>query len=211
MNILGLQFLDILDFLGGVTTLVNFLKAYGASEEKGFFPYESFDSAEKLNETQLPPNESFWSKLKNHNVLSVDYDKFMDCKKRGIEEKEALKKLKLKTVPKNTVENYRELQNIWEKENMNTFHDFLKWYNNKDVVPSLYAMTKMIQFYHSKQMDMLKLGYTLPNLANRFLHSSTDAAFFPFCVLGKEYDNYIRNWLTLDYLHEICKSWRNKD
>ena len=47
-----------------------------------------------MNETQLPPIESFWSKLKNHNVLSVDYDKFMDCKKRGIEEKEALKKLK---------------------------------------------------------------------------------------------------------------------
>ena len=196
MNFLGLQFLDIVNFLGGATTLDNFLKAYGASEEKGFFPYEWFDSAEKLNETQLPPIESFWSKLKNHNVLSVDYDKFMDCKKRGIEKKEALKKLKLKTVPKNAEENYRELQNIWEKENMNTFHDFLKWYNNKDVVPTLDAMTKMIQFYHSKQIDLLKLGYTLPNLANRFLHSSTDVAFFPFCEQDKEFDNYIRNWLT---------------
>ena len=116
--------------------------------------------------------------------------------KRGIEEKEALKKLKLKTVPKNAEENYRELQNIWEKENMNTFRDFLKWYNNKEVVPTLDAMTKMIQFYHSKQIDMLKLGYTLPNLANGFLHSSTDAVFFPFCEQDKEYDNYIRNWLT---------------
>ena len=37
---LGLQFLYILNFLGGATTLDNFLKAYGASEEKGFFPYE---------------------------------------------------------------------------------------------------------------------------------------------------------------------------
>ena len=72
------------------------MKAYEASEENGFFPYEWFDSAEKLNENQLPPIESFWSKLKNHNVLSVDYDKFMVYKKRGIEEKEALKKLKLK-------------------------------------------------------------------------------------------------------------------
>ena len=52
MNFLGLKFLDILNFLGGATTLDNFLKAYGASEEKGFFPYECFDSAEKLNETQ---------------------------------------------------------------------------------------------------------------------------------------------------------------
>ena len=53
MKFLGLQFLDILNFLGGVTTLDNFLKAYGASEEKGFFPYEWFDSAEKMNESQL--------------------------------------------------------------------------------------------------------------------------------------------------------------
>ena len=79
---------------------------------------------------------------------------------------------------------------------MNTFCDFFNWYNNKDVVPALDAMTKMIQFYHSKQFDMLKLGYTLPNLANRILHSSTDAAFFPFCEQDKEYDNYIRNRLT---------------
>ena len=131
MNFLDLQFLDILNFLGGATTLDNFLKAYGAKEEKGFFPYEWFDSAKKMSETQLPPIESFWSKLKNHNVLSVYYDKFMDCQKRGIEEKEALKKLKLKTVPKNAEENNRELQNIWERENMNTFNGFLKWYNKR--------------------------------------------------------------------------------
>ena len=54
MKFFGLQFLDILNFLGGATTLDNFFKAYGASEEKGFFPYEWFDSAEKLNVTQLP-------------------------------------------------------------------------------------------------------------------------------------------------------------
>ena len=94
MNFLGLQFLDILNFLGGATTLDIFLKAYGPSEEKVCLGYEWLDSAEKLNETQLPPTESFWSKLKSHNVLSVDYDKFMDCKKMGIEEKEALKTLK---------------------------------------------------------------------------------------------------------------------
>ena len=92
--------------------------------------------------------------------------------KRGIEEKEALKKLKLKTVLKNAEENYRELQNIWQKENMNTFRDFLKLYNNKDVVTTLDAMTKMIQFYNSKQIDMLKLGKTLPNLTNRIQHST---------------------------------------
>ena len=52
------------------------------------------------------------------------------------------------------------------------FKDFLQWYNNKDVILSLVAMQKMIQFYHDKGIDMLKLGYTLPNLANICLHKS---------------------------------------
>ena len=34
------QFLDIMMFLGGATTLDSFLKAYKASETKRFFPYE---------------------------------------------------------------------------------------------------------------------------------------------------------------------------
>ena len=63
---------------------------------------------------------------------------------------------------------------------METFHDFLKCYNDKDVVPILMAMNKTIQFYHNIKIDRLKLGLTLPSLANRILHSSTTAKIFPF-------------------------------
>ena len=62
---------------------------------------------------------------------------------------------------------------------MHFFLDFLKWYNNKDVVPTLEAMQKMIEFYHNKGFDMLKLGCTLPNLVNNCLHKSTDSKFYP--------------------------------
>ena len=41
-------------------------------------------------------------------------------------------------------------------------------------------MQKMIAFYHDKDIDMLKLGCTLLNLANICLHKSTDAKFYPF-------------------------------
>ena len=41
----------------------------------------------------------------------------------------------------------------------------------------------MIAFYHEKDIDMLKLGCTLPNLANICLHKSTDAKFYP-CTKG---------------------------
>ena len=53
-------------------------------------------------------------------------------------------------------------------------------YNKKDVVPTIEAMQKIIAFYHDKDIDMLKLACTSPNLANICLHKSTDAKFYPF-------------------------------
>ena len=75
---------------------------------------------------------------------------------------------------------------------MQYFSDFLKWYNNKDVVPTPEAMQKMIEFYHNKGIDMLKLGCTLPNLANICLHKSTDSKFYPFTESDKDLLEKIR-------------------
>ena len=43
-----IQFFDIMQFLGGAIPLDFFLKAFKASETKGFFPYEWFDSSDKI-------------------------------------------------------------------------------------------------------------------------------------------------------------------
>ena len=34
------------------------------------------------------------------------------------------------------------LDKVWEQEKMQSFKDFLRWYNNKDVVPTLEPMQK---------------------------------------------------------------------
>ncbi|KAB0805098.1 hypothetical protein PPYR_02068 [Photinus pyralis] len=41
---------------------------------KGVFPYEYVDSWEKLNETQLPPKDNFFSTLRNEGITDEDYD-----------------------------------------------------------------------------------------------------------------------------------------
>ena len=41
-------------------------------------------------------------------------------------------------------------------------------------------MRKKIAFYQDKDMNMLKLGCTTPNLANICLHKSTDTKFYLF-------------------------------
>ena len=79
---------------------------------------------------------------------------------------------------------------------MTIFRDFLRWYNNKDVVPTLDAMQKLIEFYHDKGIDMLKLGCTLPNLANICLHKSTDYKFYPFFSSDSDWLEKIREDMT---------------
>ena len=53
-----------------------------------------------------------------------------------------------------------------------------------------------MHFYHQKGIDMWKLGLTLPNLANRILHSSTPHNFFTSNREDKSFDDYIHGWLT---------------
>ena len=40
---------------------------------KGVFPYDWFNSFEKLNATQLPPIETFYSKLNDNHITEADY------------------------------------------------------------------------------------------------------------------------------------------
>ena len=143
------QFLDIMKFLGGATTLDSFLKAYKASETKTFFPYEWFDNPDKLDFPELPPYEVFFSKLRNNNPPDKDFIDYEKLRKRGFDEQQALKKLQIKNFPPSGLDNYNYLQETWKKNGMTVIKDFLMWYNNKDVVPTLEAMQKMIQFYHT--------------------------------------------------------------
>ena len=47
-------------------------------------------------------------------------------------------------------------------------------------------MQKMVEFYHNKGIDMLKLGHTLCNLANICLHSSSSSNFYPVTENDKD-------------------------
>ena len=67
------QFLDTMSFLGGATIPESFLKAYKTAETKGFFPYEWFDCPQKMSNSELPPQDAFFSKLRNVNSLEKDY------------------------------------------------------------------------------------------------------------------------------------------
>ena len=79
---------------------------------------------------------------------------------------------------------------------MTTFQDFVRWYNNKDVVSTVEAVQKMMEFYHNKGIDMLKLGCTLPILVNICLHKSTNNKFYLFVEADKDFHHKIREDMT---------------
>ena len=185
-----------MNFLGRATSLDSFLKAYKTKETKGFFPYEWFDCPEKMNNKELPPYESFFSILPNSNPLEKDYNDFQNLVNSGLTTEQAVAKLRMNRIPLTGAESYSFLQSVRENNNMQNFSDFLKWYNNEDVVPTLEAMQKMIEFYHNKGIDMLKHGCTLPNLANICLHKSTDSKFYAFTESDKDLLENIREHMV---------------
>ena len=144
-----------------------------------YFLFELSDDPEKLNNTQLSPYQTFFSKLRNKNPLERDYPDFQSLIDGGLTSKEAILKLKLKQPPATGQENYEHLTSVWKQQNMCTCKDFLRWYNNEHVVSTLGAIKKVADFFQNKGIDMLNFGCTLPNFANNCLHKSFTAKCYP--------------------------------
>ena len=139
-----IQQLDIMNFLGRKPSLDSFLKAHNTSETKKFFRYELFDNPDKMQNTELPPHNAFYIKLRSSNPLEADYTDYVNLLKNGLTTEQAVVKLKLSKPPPTGIEYYQYLQQIWKQEQMRSFNDFLRWYNNKDVMPTLEAMQKWL-------------------------------------------------------------------
>ena len=122
------KFTDILQFLAPGYNLKSFFKAFGISEQKGFFPYDYFTHADQLDETTLPPYETFYSTIKGCYVLEEEHTAFQKLIDQGKSEQEALQILRLTSKPKTGPENYQWLQELWTENQWSTFADFLQWY-----------------------------------------------------------------------------------
>ena len=99
------QLPDIMNCLGGATSLDSFLKTYKTSESKGFLPYEWFDCPQKVNNCELPPYDAFFTKLRNVNPLDKDYSDYQKLLGCGLKSEEALSMMKLSKAPPSGKEN----------------------------------------------------------------------------------------------------------
>ena len=90
-----IQLLDIRNFLGGATNIDSFSKAHKTSETNEFPPYECFDHPDKMQNTELPPNDTFYSKLRSCNPLDAEYTDYVNLLKNWLTTEQALVNSKL--------------------------------------------------------------------------------------------------------------------
>jgi len=69
-----LRIVDMVNIIGPGYTYDRYLKAFGVTQAKGFFPYEWLDCLSKLKERSLPPIDAFYSRLKGKTITDDEYE-----------------------------------------------------------------------------------------------------------------------------------------
>ena len=72
-----------------------------------------------------------------------------------------------------TLKEYDDCHLIFKERGMQTFGDWLEYYNNLDVAPFLEALQKMKEFYTSLGIDILKDAVSLPGVSEKYILRKT--------------------------------------
>lgn len=82
----SVKFLDIISYISPWTSYDKWVKTYNVQLSNLWFPYECFDTAEKLDFLGLPPHQEWISKLKNSMTLTKRVQGLqLICRVKGIQ------------------------------------------------------------------------------------------------------------------------------
>ena len=121
-------FLDITNYLAAGSSYDQFLKAYGATVHKSFFPYEYFDSLDKLTSTEFPLYQDFYSSLKGRNTLEPTPGEPLSAEERLVVHQDG--NLTAEQILAVGIHRYENLRDMFRDNNW-TFGDLLAYYNNR--------------------------------------------------------------------------------
>ena len=154
-----LNYLDLTNFLAAGTSLDEFYKAFQVQTTKGIFPYEFFSSLNTLNVPYLPTREKFYSTLRDKHISDKDYD---ECLK------------------------------VWDEMPVEgeepVFGDYVRYYNNNDVIGMVEAIEKMLPLYTNRKLDIFKNAISLPGISQRYLLNVLPKSIY-FTRFSKEHSH----------------------
>ncbi|KAL5019000.1 hypothetical protein ScPMuIL_004722, partial [Solemya velum] len=84
-----------------------------------------------------------------------------------------------------TEEEYAFCAKTWEEKGMETFRDFLEWYNNLDAGPFVTAVERLQSFYFEKNLDVFKNTISVPGLARQMLFDCSRQQGIHFSLFDK--------------------------
>ena len=79
-----------------------------------------------MQNTELPPYDALYSKLRSCNPLEADYTDYVNPVKSGLTTEKTVVKLNLSKSTPTGIGNYQYLQQIWKQGQMSSFKDFLR-------------------------------------------------------------------------------------
>ena len=145
-----LKYLDLVNYLAAGTSLAKFYKAFKVKNLKSTMAYEWFDSLDKLQAPFLPQRTQ-----ENREAVA-----------RGEHPKNDpyYSLLKGKTVSNEDID---ECEKVWKEQNMKTFGDYVRYYNDLDVTGLVEGIVKMSEIFRKQKLDIFKDGVSLPRLTQK--------------------------------------------
>jgi len=140
-----LKYLDLTNYLAAGTSLDSFYRAYNVATPKGTFPYEWFNTLEKLNYTGLPSQSQFCSTLTKKGIDAYTY---MSCWK------------------------------VWYEQDMKTFADYVRYYNDHDVIGMIEGIEKLLAIENEQGLDVFKESVSLATLTQKYRETSMKTTIF---------------------------------
>ena len=159
------KFIDCVNFTAG-GSLSSFCKDWNVTEPKGLFPYDLFRSPEELYACKtFPSYESFNSSLGNPDFVENlrIFNELSHVQKNALlEENIELNFEKLHTNPELYLSKKAEFNTKMRSGEYTSFVDYLKIYNNQDVIILTEAFSRYISAfminYEENPLNCVRLG-----------------------------------------------------
>ncbi len=75
-------------------------------------------------------------------------------------------------------EDYKSSKDVFKNEKMKTFSDYVRYYNNHDVIGMVEGLTKMIEIENKNGLDLFKISVSLPGLTQQYLFKNLKDDYF---------------------------------
>ena len=119
--------------------------------------------------------------------MEKEFNDFKKLLNSGLSQQEALKKLRLKGVPPSGVDNYNYLKVIREEEQMSTFRDFVKWYNNKGYCSNTGSNAENDGILPQQRNRHVKTRMYTSQFSKHLSSQVNKSQIFPFFVSDKDF------------------------